>query len=80
MVYVQPRIYPGKRDAQTYLGFWYIKVLSNFGQTTRCSNNQPKKENLLNNRFCHSSWPQSKTEGKWKERLVPRPYKRTKKL
>ena len=32
-----------------------------------------KKENQLNSELCHSGWPQSKTERKWKERYVHRP-------
>ena len=43
MVYAQPRILPGKWNAQTSLGFWDNNGLLNHGQTTTPSGCQQKK-------------------------------------
>ena len=67
MVYAQPRTLPGKRDAQTSLGFWDTNGSPNLGQTSRPSDSQQKRKNLLNSGLCRSGWPQSKTERKRKE-------------
>ena len=69
MVKAQPRIYPGKWVAKIPLEFWDTDGSSNLGQTTKLSDSQQKKkDNLLNYGLCCPSWPQSKTERKWKER------------
>ena len=64
MVYVQPKICPGKWDVQTPLGFWDRNGSPDLGQMIRPCNNQQKKENLPN---CWVNYPQSKIERKWKE-------------
>ena len=46
MVYAQPRIYFGERDAQTPLGFWDTNGSSNPSQTTRPSDCKKIKQNL----------------------------------
>ena len=70
MVYTQPRICPGKSEAETPLGFWDTNRSPNIGPTTRTGNNQQEKENLPN---CGLYWSQSKIKRKQKERLVFRP-------
>ena len=54
MLYAQPRICPGKWDAQTPLGFWDTNGSPNLGQMTRPINNQQQqqKENLPNCELC----------------------------
>ena len=44
MVYRQPWIYPGERDAQN---LWNFEMQTNHGQTTRHSNYQLKKKEKL---------------------------------
>ena len=70
MACVQPRIRPGKRDAQTSQGFWDTNGSPDLGQTTRPSDSQQKKENFPNCGLCCLSRPQGKIE---RNRKVPRP-------
>ena len=71
MVYTQPRICPGKWEAQTPLGFWNTNGLPNLSQTNRPHKSQKmkieNKENLPNCGLRHPGLPQSKIERKWKE-------------
>ena len=46
MIYAQPRIRPGKWDAQTNLGFWNTNGSPNLEQATRASDSQKKKERI----------------------------------
>ena len=48
MVYTQPSICPGKRDAQIPLGFWHTNGSPNLGHTIGPYNNQPQQ----NKRIC----------------------------
>ena len=66
MIYAQPRICPGKWDAQTSLGFWNTNGSPNFCQITRLVIVNKKKDNLSNSGLCCSGWPQSKMKRKQK--------------
>ena len=72
VVYAQPRIRPGKRDAQSSLGFWDTNESPNLGQTTRPWNNQQhkkiKRENMPNCGLYRTGRPQDENKRKWKER------------
>ena len=47
---------------------WHTNGSPNLGQNTRpYCNQQQKKENLPNCRFCCPGWQQNKTERKWKK-------------
>ena len=87
MVYTQPSSCPREWHTQTLMGLWHTNRTPNLGQKTRLYNNQPKqkkkkkrKENLQNCGFSRPSWPQNKTEGKWKEGSVPVLAREMKKL
>ena len=43
-------------------------ILWDINLSSRPSDSQQKKENLLNSGLWNSCWPQGKAEGKWKER------------
>ena len=65
MVNAQTRIHPGKRDAQTLLGFWDTDGSPSLSETTRTGDSQQKK-NLLNSELFCFSWPLGETKGKRK--------------
>ena len=78
MIYVQPWIRTWKWDAQNSLEFWNIDGSSDLSEPTRQSDSPqpPQKKKRGTCRiidYAVSADKQSKTEGKRKERLVPRP-------
>ena len=68
-----------ENDTQMPMGLSHINGSPNLGQKTRPYSNQQKKVNLQNYRLCCTGWPHNKTERKWKEGLVPRPFQGIKK-
>ena len=46
MVYVQPRMCPGKWNPQTPIGLWHTNRTPNLGQKTRPDNDQEKKKKI----------------------------------
>ena len=56
MVYVQPKIHPGDRDAQNSLGFWNTNGTSNLGQTTKPSDSKKKKKKRKKEKKKKETW------------------------
>ena len=85
VVYVQPRIYPRKWDAQSTLGIWDTNGSSNPSQmiTPGDSQQQQKKKKEKKKRTCRIAdfdiLVDFRVKIKEKEEIVPRPCEKTKK-